>query len=147
LWKKPTRISSSNPKMPMSKINPYESPKAPCVVANASISSDVTKRAHKTLREALWLLGFGGIVGAILGLLACGVLSAGNAAGQIYVACGCSGGVVGVAGSIMAGLIIALMRLAERLTGRFATRAGHRTIAFDESRNDDAMKPVNIHSP
>ena len=65
----------------------------------------------------LHLLVLGAIVGALLGVFACGVLSGGNAAVWFYVIFGCYGAAIGIVGSMIGGAIIALMRLATRLTG------------------------------
>jgi hypothetical protein len=64
------------------------------------------------LWTTLQLLGFGLLVGTVLGLLACYVLSNGRAALHFYLTFGIFGGVVGVFGSVVGGGIIGIMRLA-----------------------------------
>lgn len=58
----------------------------------------------------LRLLGFGLLVGTILGWLACAVLSNGNAAPHFYITYGVFGAIVGFFGSIIGGMIIVGMR-------------------------------------
>jgi hypothetical protein len=65
----------------------------------------------------LRLLAIGAVVGVLLGVFACGVLSGGNAAAWFYVMFGCYGAAVGVVGSMVGGVVIALMRLATRPAG------------------------------
>ncbi len=58
----------------------------------------------------LQLLGFGLLVGTILGWLACAVLSNGNAASHFYITYGVFGAIVGILGGIVGGLIIVVIR-------------------------------------
>lgn len=65
----------------------------------------------RTVFRTLQFLGFGLVVGTILGWLACAVLSSGNAAPRFYITYGVFGAIVGILGSIVGGLIIFFGRL------------------------------------
>ena len=64
----------------------------------------------RTAYRMLQLMGFGILVGTILGWLACYELSNGNAASHFYVTYGIFGAIVGILGSIVGGVIIVVMR-------------------------------------
>lgn len=64
----------------------------------------------RTVFRTLQLLGFGLVVGTILGWLACAVLSNGHAAPSFYITYGVFGAIVGILGSIVGGLAIVLGR-------------------------------------
>ena len=89
----------------------------------------------KALYQTLRLVGFGLLVGTILGLLACAVLSNGRAAPHFYLTFGVLGAVVGVLGSVVGGAIIVIMRP----TSRFPTRGdGNQNHRAPHSERRDA---------
>jgi hypothetical protein len=100
----------------MSETNPYESPKTDSSGETVPVA---LSSIGKVLKEALQLLGIGVLVGAFLGILACGVLSGGRAAYNFYLTFGVFGAVVGIVGGAIGGVAIGIMRLA---TGTTAPR-------------------------
>jgi predicted lipid-binding transport protein (Tim44 family) len=120
----------------MSELNPYESPKSVCTATDMPAASSERSGMARTASEALRLFGFGAIVGASLGIFACGVLSGGRAAGQFYLIYAFFGSVVGVVGSIIGGAIIGIMRLATRATSRCPTTAVCKVAGSDRPATD-----------
>ena len=96
---------------PMSEMNPYESPKA----ASYATTRKTVEKMPRAAAEALRIVAVSAIVGTILCISACCVLSGGHAAASFYLIYGCFGAVIGIAGGTVAGLVIMLMRAADRL--------------------------------
>jgi hypothetical protein len=98
-------------------------------------SSD--QRTARAVRDAVWLLGLGAIVGASLGMLACGMLSGGRAALGFYVIYFFSGAVIGIIGSVFGGVLIGIMRLVTRITSRCPTTTAHNVAIDDRPKPDE----------
>jgi hypothetical protein len=121
----------------MSETNPYESPKAECRETIKSDILDGRPKSTNTFGDLLRLLAFGAIVGASLATFACGVLSGGNTAGRFYLIYGCLGAVIGVFGSILGIVPIAMMRFAHRIASK-CTTSPSRKGASDHQRDTDS---------
>jgi hypothetical protein len=77
-------------------------------------------------RTLLQLFGIGLFIGAILGLFACAVLSSGHASFGAYLIFGGFGAAVGVVGSLVAGVLIAIMRYADSVIKKHQAKSlGH----------------------
>lgn len=99
----------------MPEANPYETPKTDC---SGATEPEVPNSTARIVKETVQLLGIGMLLGALLGMLACVVLSGGRAAYMFYPIYGAFGAVVGVFGSAFGGVIIALLRWLTRITNR-----------------------------
>ena len=118
----------------MPEINPYESPTTEFFDATTPV---VAHSAATNLREALQLLGIGTLSGAILAMLACAVLSGASADWWVYPIFGISGALAGLLGAAFGGVIIAIMRLATRITKRPSIRAKHKSAPDDRPTADE----------